>query len=92
MSYDPRQHFERIQRSLQQRGGAGFGGGMPGGGAAGRGVVGLILLGVGGAIVSNSLFNVEGGHRAIAYSRFSGVKPQIYNEGMRTLCDIGFRH
>lgn len=56
MSYDPREHFQQIQRTLQQRGGKGFGG-VPGGGAAGRGVLGLIALGIGGVIVSNSIFN-----------------------------------
>jgi prohibitin 2 len=25
---------------------------------------------------------VDGGHRAIKYSRFSGVKKEIYNEGL----------
>ena len=42
---------------------------MPGGGAAGRGIAGLVLLGVGAVVVSNSIFNVDGGHRAIKYTR-----------------------
>lgn len=43
---------------------------MPGGGpAAGRGLIGLIALGIGGVIISNSIFNVDGGHRAIKYTR-----------------------
>merc|ERR1712216_516254 len=29
----------------------------------------------------NSLFNVEGGHRAIVYNRFVGVKDKVYAEG-----------
>jgi prohibitin 2 len=29
----------------------------------------------------NSLFNVEGGHRAIVYNRFLGVKDKVYSEG-----------
>lgn len=37
---------------------------------------------LGGAIlINNSLFNVEGGHRAIMYSRLEGIKPKIYSEG-----------
>jgi len=36
---------------------------------------------IGGFILSNSLFNVDGGHRAIKYTRLSGVKKEIYNEG-----------
>lgn len=56
MSYDPREHFQQIQRTLQQRRGQGFGG-IPGGGAAGRGILALIGLGVAGVVLSNSIFN-----------------------------------
>ncbi|KAK5457299.1 Prohibitin-2, subunit of the prohibitin complex (Phb1p-Phb2p) [Exophiala xenobiotica] len=80
MSYDPREHFQQIQRTLQQRRGQGFGG-VPGGGAAGRGIIALIGLGIAGVVVSNSIFNVDGGHRAIKYKRISGVSKEIYNEG-----------
>ncbi|KAL6244904.1 Prohibitin-2, subunit of the prohibitin complex (Phb1p-Phb2p) [Rhinocladiella similis] len=80
MSYDPREHFQQIQRTLQQRRGQGFGG-VPGGGAAGRGLVALIGLGIAGVVLSNSIFNVDGGHRAIKYTRISGVSKEIYNEG-----------
>ncbi|KAK5052541.1 Prohibitin-2, subunit of the prohibitin complex (Phb1p-Phb2p) [Exophiala bonariae] len=80
MAYDPREHLQRLQRTLQQRGGGGFGG-VPGGAGASRGILGLIALGVGGVILSNSIFNVDGGHRAIKYTRISGVSKEIYNEG-----------
>jgi prohibitin 2 len=46
------------------------------------GAIGLVIGG--GALllgINASLFNVEGGHRAVVYSRISGVKEQIYNEG-----------
>lgn len=69
MAQDPREYMQRLQRALQQRQSAGFGGGMPSGGAAGRGLFGLIALGVGVTILSNSIFNVDGGHRAIKYTR-----------------------
>jgi hypothetical protein len=55
MSYDPREHFQRIQRNLQSRGGANFGGGA--GGPAGRGIAGLVLLAGVVAVGSNALFN-----------------------------------
>lgn len=45
------------------------------------GIVSIALLGLGIAAVNSSLFNVEGGHRAIIYSRVGGVQPTIYNEG-----------
>ncbi|GMM39929.1 hypothetical protein FOG51_03959 [Hanseniaspora uvarum] len=44
------------------------------------GVALAALLG-GAILVNNSLFNVEGGHRAIMYSRLEGIKPKIYTEG-----------
>ncbi|KAJ8749230.1 hypothetical protein K2173_018706 [Erythroxylum novogranatense] len=54
---------------------------MPGGGAASA----LIKTGVIGALglyaASNSLYNVEGGHRAIVFNRLVGVKDKVYPEG-----------
>jgi len=40
---------------------------------------------VGGAVVygaSNSLFTVDGGHRAVVFNRLMGIKEDIYEEGM----------
>ncbi|KAL0053108.1 hypothetical protein WJX82_000974 [Trebouxia sp. C0006] len=54
---------------------------MPPGNAAGR--LGGLIIG-GGALlygVSNSLFNVEGGHRAIVFNRVTGIKEDVYEEG-----------
>ncbi|KAJ1957333.1 Prohibitin-2, subunit of the prohibitin complex (Phb1p-Phb2p), partial [Dispira parvispora] len=45
------------------------------------GTGGLIALGVGAWALSASLYNVDGGHRAVKYSRVSGVKREIYAEG-----------
>ncbi|KAL1920266.1 uncharacterized protein VTP21DRAFT_1412 [Calcarisporiella thermophila] len=41
----------------------------------------LIGLGVLGFGINASLFNVDGGHRGIKYSRIFGVQPTIYGEG-----------
>ncbi|MCJ1443060.1 MAG: Prohibitin-2, subunit of the prohibitin complex (Phb1p-Phb2p) [Stictis urceolatum] len=81
MGQDPREAFRRMQRSLasmSQRGG-----GMPGGAPKGAlgGLAGLLLLGGGVLLVNNALFNVDGGHRAIKYTRIGGVQKEIYNEG-----------
>ncbi|KAN0065291.1 Prohibitin-2, subunit of the prohibitin complex (Phb1p-Phb2p) [Thecaphora frezii] len=72
------------QFQQQQRAGGSSGGGGRGppnltnilGGSAG--IVALVALGLG---INSSLFNVDGGHRAIKYSRIHGVKSTIYNEG-----------
>ncbi|KAK9460576.1 band 7 family-domain-containing protein [Lipomyces oligophaga] len=77
---DPNEAFRRFARSLQKQvnsNGGGFNR-APGGG----GFIVVSILGLAGvAAIANSLFTVEGGHRAIKYSRVSGVKPEIYGEG-----------
>ncbi|KAI0714050.1 band 7 family-domain-containing protein [Cerioporus squamosus] len=73
--------WRRLQQQLQ-RASAGGGGGprMPVKGFfTGSG---LLLALVGGGIALNaSLFNVDGGHRAIKYTRLHGVKEEVYPEG-----------
>ncbi len=61
-------------------GGSGGGGGGPAPAMAG-GAGGLVLLVALGFGINASLFNVDGGHRAIKYSRLAGVKQDIFNEG-----------
>ncbi|KAI9868609.1 MAG: Prohibitin-2, subunit of the prohibitin complex (Phb1p-Phb2p) [Trichoglossum hirsutum] len=82
MARDPRETWAKLQQTLQsaqQQGRRGFGGGNPRSFFAGG--AGLLLI-VGGTLVfNNALFNVDGGHRAIKYTRTSGVKKDIYNEG-----------
>ncbi|KAI9176729.1 hypothetical protein LWI28_006447 [Acer negundo] len=54
---------------------------VPGGGA----ISALIKVGVIGGLglyaATNSLYNVEGGHRAIMFNRVTGVKEKVYPEG-----------
>mmetsp|Transcript_13938 Transcript_13938/g.42054 ORF Transcript_13938/g.42054 Transcript_13938/m.42054 type:complete len:274 (-) Transcript_13938:4-825(-) len=60
---------------------AGIRGKMPSPNALGG--LGRALL-LGGATIygaANSLFNVEGGHRAIVFNRLSGIKDTVYEEG-----------
>lgn len=60
---------------------AGGGGGGPGKGAFG-GIAALTLLGGAILVGNNALFNVDGGHRAIKYTRVGGVSKEIYAEGI----------
>lgn len=55
---------------------------MKGGRGAGVGIG--FLAAVGGAAygLSHSMYTVEGGHRAIIFSRIGGVQPDIYREGL----------
>jgi prohibitin 2 len=42
------------------------------------------VLAAGGLLAwaaANSLFNVEGGHRAIVFNRLVGIKDEVYSEG-----------
>ncbi|KAM0345231.1 hypothetical protein ACHAPU_006629 [Fusarium lateritium] len=72
--------MRRLRQMQQARGGAAPGGPrMPR--AAGGALFGGLLLAGGTLLLSNSLFNVDGGHRAIKYQRLSGVSKEIYNEG-----------
>lgn len=83
---NPRQAWAKLSQMVAQQaqrtGGSGGGGGPRAGGAA---IASLVLLGAGGVAINNSLFNVDGGHRAIKYARISGVKPEIYPEGSHAL-------
>lgn len=55
---------------------------MKGGRGAGVGIG--FLAAVGGAVygLSHSMYTVEGGHRAIIFSRIGGVQPDVYREGL----------
>ncbi|KAF8606821.1 hypothetical protein BDV93DRAFT_436467 [Ceratobasidium sp. AG-I] len=75
-----RDAFTRLATQLQRQARAGTGGGGPSRGLMGGGA-GLLLLVGGGIALNSSLFNVDGGHRAIKYSRFQGIRRDIYSEG-----------
>ncbi|KAJ2745682.1 Prohibitin-2, subunit of the prohibitin complex (Phb1p-Phb2p) [Coemansia aciculifera] len=79
---DPEQQAKQALRNLQRM--FGMGGGR-GGGPAPKGAMGaaglLVGLGVLAWGANASLYNVDGGHRAIKYSRVTGVQENIYGEG-----------
>jgi len=68
--------FRKLANQLRTAGG---GGPAPKGLFAGSGL--LIALVTGGFVLNASLFNVDGGHRAIKYTRIHGVKDDVYSEG-----------
>lgn len=75
--------MRRLRQMQQARGGYGGGGGPKMPRAAGGAVFASLLIAGGAVVLSNSLFNVDGGHRAIKYRRVSGVSKEIYAEGKR---------
>ncbi|KAI9754057.1 MAG: cell division cycle- protein [Chaenotheca gracillima] len=81
MARDPKEAWSKIQQTLQsaqRQGRSGFGGNPR---PFFTSLGGLIILGGGALVASNALFNVDGGHRAIKYTRVGGVKKDIFNEG-----------
>ncbi|KAJ8071660.1 hypothetical protein OCU04_001979 [Sclerotinia nivalis] len=79
MSNNPQDVFRRLQRMASDAGRTGGGGPAPKGIAGGM----AALIGLGGIMIvgNNALFNVDGGHRAIKYTRLGGVSKEIYSEG-----------
>lgn len=70
-------------QTMARRGRQGFGGG--GGGKPPNfrwPLAGSIALAVAVVILPKTLFNVDGGHRAIKYRRISGVSKEIFGEGV----------
>ncbi|KAK3337012.1 band 7 family-domain-containing protein [Cercophora scortea] len=82
-----RNPFQDYMNKLQQAANtSGSGRGFPGGRppnprGIGGAFLGLALLGGASVVFSNALFNVDGGHRAIKYTRLTGVSKEIYGEG-----------
>ncbi|AMD18637.1 HBL265Wp [Eremothecium sinecaudum] len=74
------QGFARLVQAQFARSRNGRMGARPPKGAS-MGIGGLVLLGGGLMLVNSSLFNVDGGHRAVLYSRLTGVKQNVLNEG-----------
>lgn len=71
--------MRRLQ-AVANSGRGGFPGGKPPRGS-GVALTGAVALLAGGWFLSNALFNVDGGHRAIKYRRINGVSKEIYSEG-----------
>ncbi|KAL9101841.1 MAG: hypothetical protein Q9163_002944 [Psora crenata] len=79
MGQDRREAWRKLQNSFGNPTG---GRGLPGGPRNFFGLGGGIFLLIGGVwVVNKALFNVDGGHRAIKYTRIGGVQKEIYNEG-----------
>lgn len=86
MSNQFRQAFQRMAQQAQQqasRGGGGGGGGRgPASEAAARALVSLAGAGAMAYGAYNSVYTVQGGHRAVVFNRFVGMKDHVYTEGL----------
>jgi len=66
---------------VRNQGGGGGSGGSKGPGLSYRAIAGITVAGVLLVGGTQSLFNVEGGHHAVVFNRFVGVRQTIYKEG-----------
>lgn len=91
MSNQFREAFQKMAKQAAAAGASGGGGGAGGGGGGGAGraasaaarslgaVAGAAVMGYG---AMNSFYTVPGGHRAVVFNRFVGMKDDFYGEGL----------
>mmetsp|Transcript_5678 Transcript_5678/g.9605 ORF Transcript_5678/g.9605 Transcript_5678/m.9605 type:complete len:321 (-) Transcript_5678:272-1234(-) len=86
MAQQLKEAMQRLAKSMPK---GGAGGGMPSGGGGGGAakaaasatgaLIGAAALGYG---AYNSVYTVQGGHRAVVFNRITGMKGQVYGEGL----------
>jgi len=76
-----RETMQRLAKNMP-KGGMPSGGGGGAAGAAAKAASALIAAGALGYGAYNSVFTVEGGHRAVMFNRLTGMKETIYGEGL----------
>mmetsp|Transcript_24104 Transcript_24104/g.36619 ORF Transcript_24104/g.36619 Transcript_24104/m.36619 type:complete len:322 (-) Transcript_24104:94-1059(-) len=82
-----RDAFQKVAKQVNQAAGSGGGGSGGGGGgraaaAAARSVTALAVAGGLAYGTMNSLYTVQGGHRAVVFNRLIGMKDTVYGEGL----------
>lgn len=84
MSQQLKEAFQRIRSSMPKHGASGPN--IPGGGNAGPAAASAALTLIGAAGLAygayNSVYTVEGGHRAVVFNRLVGMKQITYGEGL----------
>jgi prohibitin 2 len=88
MSQQLKDVFQRLAKQAQTASKSAGGGGGGGGGpqkaaaAAAQSVGALLGAGILGYGAYNSVYTVQGGHRAVVFNRFVGMKETVYGEGL----------
>lgn len=83
-----REAMKNLGQQMGNMGGSGGGGGKRGGGAqaaaaaAARSVGAIAVAGAMGYGAYNSIYTVQGGHRAVVFNRVVGMKETVYGEGL----------
>jgi len=73
---------KKLGEAGAKAGGEGGGPNLPGGAAAEAAIRALVAAGILGVGAYNSIYTVEAGHKAVVFNRLSGVKDQVYPEGL----------
>lgn len=74
--------MKRISQNIPKGGMPSGGGGGGAAAAAGKAVTTLASAGALGFAAYSSVYNVDGGHRAVVFNRLTGMKPTVYGEGL----------
>jgi len=74
--------FQRLAKNMPKGGMPSGGGGGGAAAAAAKATSALVAAGVLGYGAYNSVYTVQGGHRAVVFNRVSGMKDIVYGEGL----------
>lgn len=86
MANQLRDAMQRMAKNMRNAGGAGGGGGGGGPGRAAQALASSVTALAGAGVLGygayNSMYTVQGGHRAVVFNRIVGMKDQVYGEGL----------
>lgn len=74
-----REAMKKLAQNMPKGGGGGSGKATQ---AAGSAITALLGAGALGYGAMHSVYNVQGGHRAVVFNRITGMKETVYNEGL----------
>jgi len=77
-----REAMKKLSQNMPKGGMSSGGGGGKASAAAGNAATALIAAGALGYGAFNSVYNVDGGHRAVVFNRLTGMKSTVYGEGL----------
>lgn len=77
-----REAMKKLSQNMPKGGMPSGGGGGKASAAAGNAATALIAAGALGYGAFNSVYSVDGGHRAVVFNRLTGMKSTVYGEGL----------
>jgi len=77
-----KQAFQKMSQNAPKMGGGGGGGGKRAAEGAAKALTSASVAVALGYGAFNSIYTVQGGHRAVVFNRISGMKEEVYGEGL----------